>query len=198
MDIVLNLAPPDCNYTPIRDPFKREELIPKRDTSEREELTTPAYYFRFRIYNHGESLAKDVEVVLEELWVKREDTGYFMKNETFPPMNLVWTHMRSMVSSDSAVVIRQNIQPYGAFKFCDLCYIVKGRPWLFFDSFLESFAPPNFVIDGTYKIKVVASSSNSKPTHRWFQIKWTGKWTVGEEEMFTEKHIIIEPATSER
>ena len=66
LDIVLNLAPPDCNLTRVRDPFKLGELIPERDPSKAEELTE-GYSFRFRIYNHGESLAKDIEVIIEEL-----------------------------------------------------------------------------------------------------------------------------------
>ena len=126
------------------------------------------------------------------------DTRRFIKHETFLPLNLVWTDMRDMVGRDSTVIIRQNIQPFGVFKFCDLCYLIKGRPYLFFDFFLEPLARSNFLVDGTYKIKVVASASNSKPIHRWFQIRWTGQWADWEKEMFSKKHIIIEPTTPEK
>jgi hypothetical protein len=175
LDVVINLDSPDCHKTEIEE---TPALGVRR----------PCYYFRFRIYNHGESLAKDVEVIIEELWRKSIDTGQFVKDETFLPLNLVWSHFRS---------ITQNVQPFGVFKFCDLGYIIDGRPLFYFDFFLEPFARPNFVIDGTYKVKVVASATNSRPNIRWFQIQWTGKWAEKKEEMFTQGHIVIEPTTPE-
>lgn len=185
LDIVLNLTSPDCHITEIGYPKD-----PKRKV--------PCYYFRFRIYNHGESLAKDVEVIFEEIWKRNIDTGQFVRDDTFLPLNLVWSYMREMGSKDPNILIRQNVQPFGIFKFCDLGHIIDGRPFFYFDFFLKPLARPNHVFDGTCKIKVLASASNSRPTTRWFKIQWTGKWAEKEEDMFTQNHIIIEPTTPEK
>lgn len=190
LDIALNLAPPDCHRTEIEGPE-----VPGRIKMR---VRKPCYYFRFRIYNHGESLAKHVEVIIEELWRRSFETGPLVRDETFLPLNLVWSHMRSMGAQDPTVIIRQNVQPFGIFKFCDLGYVVDGNPLFFFDFFLQPFARPNYENPGIYKIKIVASASNSRPTTRWFQIQWTGDWAETEEEMFTQNHIIIEPTTPEK
>lgn len=185
LDIVLNLTSPDCHETEIGHPQDSKRRV-------------PCYYFRFRIYNYGESLAKDVEVIIEELWRRSIDTGQFVKDKTFLPLNLVWSYMREIGSEDPSVLIRQNVQPFGIFKFCDLGHIIQGRPLFYFDFFLKPFARRNFEIEGIYKIKILTSASNSRPTTRWFQIRWTGKWTEKEKEMFTQNHIIIEPTTPEK
>jgi len=181
LNIVLRLTPPDCHRT---------EMQWEMETGKHQlPIRAPCYYFRFRIYNYGESLAKDVEVVIEELWLRNIDTGQFAKDETFLPLDLVWSHIRT---------ITQNIQPFGVFKFCDLGYIIHGEPLFHFDFFLQPFARPNFVREGTYKIKVTASASNSRPTTRWFKIQWTGKWAEEEKDMFAEDCITIEPTTAEK
>jgi len=121
LDVVFNLASPDSHKTEIKGIGHVEK--------------TPCYYFRFRIYNYGESLAKDVEVIIEELWKKSIDTGKFVKDGTFLPLNLIWSYMREIGSENPSGLIRQNVQPFGIFKFCDIGHIVQGRPFFFFDFF---------------------------------------------------------------
>ena len=102
-----------------------------------------------------------------------------------------------MESKDPNILIRQNVQPFGIFKFCDLGHIIDGKPFFYFDFFLEPLARPNSVFKGTYKIKILTSASNSRPTTRWFQIQWTGKWAEEEKDMFSKDCIIIGSTTAE-
>jgi len=206
LDIELNLKSPDCHRTEIGSPQQR----------------FPCYYFRLRIYNRGESLSKDVEVIIQELWIDRN--GRFERDGTFLPLNLVWSHMRSLTGSQPAILenipvvifnqadqtlqIRQNIPPFNAFRFCDLLFIRhekdpnqegrNGSLQFRFDFFIESFARSNKQDPGNYKIKLTVLASNSEPKDQWFQIRWTGKWAEKEEKMFTQDNIIIKPTTPEK
>src|SRR5712692_11987050 len=54
-------------------------------------IQAKCYYFRIRVQNSGNAIAKTVEVFVEEVSHRRAD-GTFEKCEDFLPLNLLWSN----------------------------------------------------------------------------------------------------------
>ncbi len=156
------------------------------------------YYFRLRIINNGKSLAKDVEVIVEELY-KNVAGSTYKQDAEFLPLNLVWSHFRG---------IKQNIQPFGIYKFCDLGFILEpnaqqmnintgtvfpkkdGKLLFWFDFAIQPFAKPNHLLPGRYRFKITATASNAAPAKADFELYWSGNWKDTDSDMM-DKEIVI-------
>jgi hypothetical protein len=93
---ILN-GPPDCTKTFFDDKHRTE-----------------CYFFRLAVANEGKRIAHDVEVYAERLDRRLENNVFAMVQE-FPPMDLLWSHIRTT---------HQDIAP-GVKKYCDLGYVAE-------------------------------------------------------------------------
>ena len=149
------------------------------------------YYFRFRIKNKGNRLAKDVEVLVNKIEKQTLDKS-FKPYKSFIPLNLGWSNTQSQVYIPS---IHKKLE-----KYCDLGFILHPQqkqidemiPYykginqedriesdiIFSMSFVVK---PNIVESymlepGTYRIEIIAVASNSKQCKKSFELTFEDKW----------------------
>lgn len=185
--IDLRLEPPDCHMTG----FGGSPDSPG---------SVKCYYFRLRIANNGRSVAKDVEVIAEELFKSVAD-GSFQQDNAFLPLNYKWSHFGG---------IEKNIQPFGVYKFCDFGFILHptaprlsikegivfplhDQKLLFwFDFAIQPNAKPNYLMPGKYRVKITATASNCPKVSKDFMLSWSGNWHDDDRNMLG-REIVIKP-----
>ena len=144
-------------------------------------LCFDGYFFRFRVRNCGRTRANNCECVIEAL--EKERDGRWVKDETFQPLNLKWSNLKS---SDEFLHINPKVPGW----FCDLIHVDNRSKELIFDYI---FAPHSqcLVLDVgvDHSIKVSVYAENAKPITAYFQIKWSGIWKDKPEEMFKEIRV---------
>jgi hypothetical protein len=143
-------------------------------------ITFKQYYFRLRVINKGNISAKNVEVIISEIYKKTNES--FEKVLTFPLSNLLWSVTRKMYI--------EYLSPK-TYKYCNLCYTNepeqnnKENIKLCFDIFFKSNIGYYIFQKGEYKIiLLLACANSSKAVKQEYLLKFNGKWYDEESEMF--------------
>jgi len=174
LDLTINLSPPDCHKT---------NLV--RSTGPGTQEVAECYYIRLRVRNLGNYRAEYVEAQAAELHRELENRE-LQKVETFLPMNLVWSHVRT--------AYLPSLSP-GMEKLLDLGHIIDparraafpseenlalnvppGQPTLALDTEVISTTPGHILAPGVYFLKLVLGASNSKPLVKSLRIRLIGTW----------------------
>lgn len=171
----IDLAPPDCHKIALNNTQTGAKIC---DT----------YYFRFKVRNGGNLVMEDVEVFATELH-KKSISGAFEKVQDFLPINLVWAH--------NHYVTLPKIQP-DLYKHCDFGHILRSvnvdlRPFglehkskviFLLDSEVQPNTGSHLIFPGEYKIKIVFSANNVKPTSKWVNLRLNDDWHEDQVTMF--------------
>lgn len=175
LDLSVAVDRPDCVRTKLTNPQTGE-------------VVADCYYFRVMVSNRGSRRAEDVELYATML--EREIDGELTRVDGFPPMDLLWSHVRRPL---------QGISP-GLQKHCDLGYIRSPdglkelvnplfNPTAEFCFDLE--VKPNLggwsIGAGTYRLHLALAAANiAKAQKKVLEIKFNGRWLEDERAMFDE------------
>lgn len=185
LKVTFERTPPYCHKT-----YWRNQNVPN--------FNEPVYYFRFQLANDGKSQLRNVEAVLEELWV-HDTAGLPQKFTGFSDINLHWSGKQGRFV---------DINPGRQF-YCDIGHIsspkyqknAESKHFIdipgqhqennrFLLDLLEyPYSQPNCLIPGKYSLKISLYSENAPPKTLYFEIAWSGNWQGTEEEMFRELSI---------
>jgi len=179
--------PPYSHQTKLA--FQRVENFPEE---------FPTYYFRFTIENHGKSLARSCEVLLEEVWTANEQGKYQRVKEFWttnltlqgnlymdinpgrPPVYVAIGH----ISSPECQKKRE--QPYSI-------HTDRFDYYRFIFDFPEGqrlFANIDSRPRGKHLFEVVIVGENFEPIKRYFVLSWSGNWTEDDQQMLQNEAII--------
>jgi hypothetical protein len=182
LELLVENRPPDSHLTTM--------------ASSEAGIQAACYYFRVRVQNNGNAIAKTVEVFVEQVWQKRAD-GIFQKWEDFLPLNLLWSHYR---------------QPYfpsippGVYKHCDFGHIVdpslrhkflgedhprlgrlgiqQSQTVMCLDLAVLPNTGTHLIPPGPpYRLVVVAAAANARLVRRTIEVNLTGQWFTDESQM---------------
>ncbi len=175
----IRTEPPDCQMVPWT---RKADGVRIGD----------ALYLRLWITNSGNAPAKLAEVYARHLERQRAD-GEWERVQTFPPMNLNWSH----VSGSHYFQIAP-----GMGKHCDLGHISDPairsqvgadenpalglRPdqaSLAFDQIVKPNHLGHIVGPGHYRLTIVVAAGNAKPVEQTVDINLNGAWHAEEERM---------------
>lgn len=200
LNILFDFAPPFCHKTLWRFPrgSKIQMAVTKNCSSvSYDQEEQPVYYFRFQIINKGKSVAKNCEVVLENIWISDAYSKYKIYHN-FSPVNMKW-------SGTSSKFI--DINPKRRV-FCDIGHIssekyqkeIENNIFIDIPDYIEIeyelrfmldlyeffFSQANCLVPGKYILQFGLYSENADYQKAFFDISWSGKWRDGEAEMFRE------------
>lgn len=154
------------------------------------------HYFRLRIENIGTRSAEDVEVSIESVKVRQNDS--YSQDDNYVPMHLLWSLWRLKIES-------MNI-PGGAYRFCDLGFVLHpstptlqidtgpvypndqdSRLLFWFDSRFRPNAGTTFLSPGQYQLEIAAFSKNITKTSIKLNIDWQGGWETTTDDMMNKE-----------
>jgi hypothetical protein len=184
LKISIKVAPPDCHKTFFNNSQTGQYLC---DT----------YYFRFRVENNGNYYAENVEAMVFEVFKKENDGSNYNKIDTFLPLNIVWSHCRTITVS--------KIQPK-LFKHLDLGYVIKSnfaglerfrinsssKIVFKFDVAVEPNTGSHILVPGDYKIKIIFAANNHKPVEKIYSLTIKDAGSDDEGEMLSSNVLIKE------
>lgn len=149
------------------------------------------YYFRLRVKNEGRVSAKSVEVYAASLEGDSTD-------RKFIPMNLSWSHGRSVEPSGHRLIYFPSISPKME-KHCDLGHINHPKFRHFkrasslgiqpeetdfqFDLMVEPSSLSDVITKGKYRLHLIVAAVNAKPKQSVVEISLSGQWHEQESEM---------------
>ena len=123
------------------------------------------FYFRFRVWNLGRSIANDVQVFATDFF-RKEKAGAYEREQRFLPMNLTWAH--------GGETVLKGI-PSRTYRFCDVAVVSKpsiarksgagipsGKPYV---ALTTEVQPPTGNSDfgpGIYQLHLRIGASNAK------------------------------------
>lgn len=184
LHISIKMGPPDCHKTS----FYQKDVDRK---------ICDTYYFRFRVENDGNYYAENVEAMVSEVYIKRDD-GY-VKLDSFLPLNLLWSHYGQLNVP--------KIQPK-LFKHLDFGHILeskyaylerseinKANIFFAFDVAVKPNTGSHVLLPGDYKIKIIFAGNNLKPQEKTYHLILGDRWDDNEQEMLQE-NISIEEITT--
>jgi len=117
-------------------------------------FTTRLLYVRIRVTNDGGRPAENVEIMVTNVW-RRDADGDWESLQTFLPLTLAWSHVRT---PNSPV-------PARLFRFCDLAHFQpgpNGETLFIFDTIIQpnpvsgARFPPNVLTPGELSIRARA------------------------------------------
>ena len=181
-----------------KPPMNRKASRSHRSEPERRDLY---FDFHFQIGNKGETRAKKIEAVLEEIW-DYDSAGVPQKLQNFWAVRLRFDYKGTKsIDLNPHRQEHWNLgtipeRPVQVERMEDDRFIdILGKQGDDLRFFLEvdefPFFQPNVLLPGKYKIKVVLYSANAPRVYKYFIIDWNGEWRDTEEEMF--KQIVITP-----
>jgi hypothetical protein len=169
------------------------------------------YYFRTNVRNEGDTSAKNVEVIINE--VEKYENNKWVYVNGFLSNNLIW----SLSSPKGEVKIYcEYISPNtGQYVYIGHIYdpqyhrveryaaTFKEEYPLFhvnnpteclicFDVSMKTYSQDFIIKPGKYKFKLTIGASNCKSISKTYELDFTGKWEVREEEMLKKELIITE------
>ncbi len=187
LGVSIKVEPPDCHKTS----FYQSEVDRK---------VCDTYYFRFRVENTGNYFTENVEAMITE--VHKKEGKIYKKINSFLPLNLVWSHYRS-------ITIPQ-IQPH-LFKHLDLGHILKTNPEflarfgltstnkVFFE--LDVLVRPNtgshIFFPGKYKLQITFAGNNFDSQKKIYFLNLEDEWDDNEKTMLEKNITITEGETFE-
>lgn len=174
LKISIKVEPPDCHMIPLT----------KKETGE---VIDDVYYLRFRINNSGNQEARDVQVIVTELY--EFNNRECVRVDSFLPLNLVWSHTHEM-SMENRMIMKTI--PEDVFRHCDLGYLTHSH-WkdhllsayplkkradviLKMDTIVEPNTGSHIIFPGKYRLTVYVSASNAKTLKTIFEIEVKDIW----------------------
>lgn len=150
----------------------------------------PCYFFRLKILNRGNTVARQVEVFAASVRRRRVD-GRLETVARFTPMNLMWAHEHK--------VYLPLLSPKMS-KFCDLAHIIApsyrhklehdlpGVPAdncvLAIDLEVEPKMKGHLLEAGSYQMTILVAAENASPAEYVVEFTFAGQWHDEEEGMF--------------
>ncbi len=172
LQVELDLKPPDCHKTKMRYSYEYRggaSFLPSDPSKLPKEQVVDTYYFRLRVSNSGNHKAESVEIFASEL-LRFQADGSYDTVDTFLPMNLVWSHYRT--------IFLPAISP-GTYKHCDIGHIVdpehrssiltEEKDWpnvdrakaiFSFDTAVQPFTLSYLIPPGRYRLSIIVAASN--------------------------------------
>lgn len=194
LDCAIELKPPDCHKTTSRITGS--------------EISFSSFYYLFKIWNKGSTSAKNVEVIISDVYKK--EGGDYKPLEEFIPDNLLWSTMTKTVGTTPEgrpitmpKVYCSFISP-DTFKHCNLGHIhdpkyrrnvgeanptlpVSSEETVFcFDVSFRSNKLYHLIAPGTYKFKITIGCENAKTISKKYIMEMSGKWFEDEGRMLNE------------
>lgn len=162
----LRLEPPDCHFI---------QLVDKNGN------TAPSYYMRTRVINDGSNVARNVQVMIDNMYFLNK-AGEKIKLKTFLPINLKWSHYGVVELSSLLPKFYRHLD---IGKFVD----VSGRAYFIFDTAVQPNPVqggkiPNLLEPGTYELDLVFGAENTKRKIKHYRFWFDGAFAVTEEIMF--------------
>jgi hypothetical protein len=162
---------------------------------------------RLQVWNKGRSTAKNVEVVLEEIFEFRQ--GAFRMRNDLVPADFRWTNQPPDVPAS-----RCDLLPPRIFKLCDFAVVtnrlpdewvarigarVEGEPQVAFTFTLNPFPSngANILAVGEYLLKITAVAENAKPNTVFLYLRVGPEWFPDEKRMLEEGLVLRAPCRSE-
>ena len=160
-------------------------------------MQAACYYFRIRVRNSGNAMAKTVEVFVEEVSQRRAD-GVFERKEDFLPLNLLWSHYGRPYFPSI---------PLGVYKHCDFGHIVdpslrhqfpgedhprlsvpQSQTVMCLDLVVRPATGTHLIPPGSgpYRFVVVAAAANARLVRRTIEVNLTGQWFADESQMLSD------------
>jgi hypothetical protein len=152
-----------------------------------------AYWFRLYVENFGKRTAKDVDVIIEKIYIKIGDEWRIYS--VFLPSNLLWTHIgRALLS---------NLQP-GSKKNVDFGYILEPSVRSQYPSENNPAFPNhtgnlfnisttvrpsngyNIIKPGEYRFQIFVGAKNCIQREEYILLKFSQNWKVDEIQMLNE------------
>lgn len=180
LEVLIINTPPHCHKTKVKARAITGDLksviVAESD----------CYYFRLLIKNKSKKPAVKVEIFAKELYEENAD-GTFIKLDWFLPMHFLWSHTRERsyptIHKDTPIHcdLAHIIKPQDRHKFDSLednpqLNVPPNKTLLAFDLEVRSFTQSYLIPPGKFKLKVQASSSNTKPVEKIIEINHTGNW----------------------
>lgn len=172
LKLSLDLSPPDSIPIPLfRDGIK----------------VLDSYYYRIKVTNSGSRPAKDVELLIENLFKKKG--GKFKKISGFVPLKLIWSNTQAQGGVDTL----SRIQSRDMFEHCNLghieekelgCYVLK------LDTKVNPTNMCNCLTEGVYRFHTITSANNVQPFKDYWELVFDGALHLDEKEQF-EKGVLI-------
>jgi hypothetical protein len=143
-------------------------------------FTVKLLYVRIRVSHLRGRPAENVEIMVSNVW-KQEAGGSWEVLQTFLPLTLAWSHVRT-------ASIRV---PAGLFRFCDLGRFQPGdagRAIFVFDTIVQpnpvaGGVIPNLLSPGVYRFELVLGGDNTnRVTTRW-TLEFPADWSDDEATM---------------
>lgn len=147
------------------------------------------WYFRLRITNRGNAVARDVHVFLERVEQLKDDS--FIPAKRFSPMFLKWANLGTVTMSALWTDMP---------RFCDLFHITDPKCKQAVGEDLPGVAPfygvlaldlevlPNqqghLLEPGVYRFTLRLGAANCRPRTKTLRVEWPGSWYVDERGMF--------------
>jgi hypothetical protein len=181
LQLSVKMSPPECNKTKITTEYGYDPD------------GIDCYYLRIRISNKGNHPATNVQIYASELYRLADDDSW-SNVDHFMPMNLKWSH------------IDQPVMPIihrGMDKLCDLGHIIDpswrnnfpldepnedlirdpslvSKTTLSLDLEVIPLTFSHIILPGTYKLKIMIGSTESKPITKYIKIINIGTWHENE------------------
>jgi hypothetical protein len=177
LEINLSLEPPDCHFIQLRND---------------EGVVSPSYYVRTRIINQGSNVAKNVQVMIDNMYQVKE-TGEKQKLSTFLPINLKWSHY--------GVIELSSLLPK-FYRHCDIGKFVNvsNRAYFIFDTAVQPNPVqggkiPNLLEPGKYEFDLILGGENTPRHSKHFELWFDGSFAVTEEIMFGQ-HVTLKESSN--
>lgn len=173
--IGFNLEPPDSHKTKLTNRITGDFIC-------------NTYYLRAKIKNDGNFQAEDIEVMASELY-KKGKNGRFIKDKSFLPLNLKWSH--------TGEITKEKIQP-GLFKYLDFGHLLpsegssKNKIVLELDVEMKPNTGSHLIPPGEYRITLLIAANNTKLINKQFLLILKNDWRDDEGEMFN-KIVVLSP-----
>lgn len=193
LDCKIELKPPDCHRTEMRG----------------NNVSFYSFYYLFEIWNKGKTSAKNVEVVISDVF--KQEGNDFKPIESFFPDNLKWSlisDIRGVDPQGMPVTVPKIYCDYispKTFKLCNLGHIhdpnhrmdspgednpslsvQNGETIFCFDVNFRSNKLNYLVQPGTYMFAITVGCENAKTITKKFIMEVTGKWFKDESKMLNE------------
>lgn len=144
-------------------------------------FTTRLLYVRIRVANDGGRPAENVEIMVTNVW-RRDGDGNWEPLQTFLPLTLAWSHVRTPSSP----------VPARLFRFCDLAHFQpgpNGATIFVFDTIVQpnpvsgAEFPPNVLTPGDYRFELALGGDNTNRVTAQWRLSFGAAWSDDEATM---------------
>lgn len=151
-------------------------------------FATKLLYVRIRVTHGGGRPAENVEIMVTNVWRRSSDGGSWEVLQTFLPLTLAWSHVRTASSR----------VPAGLFRFCDLGRFqpdAGGRAIFVFDTIVQpnpvaGGVYPNVLLPGEYRFELALGGDNTNRVARRWVLTFGPEWSDDEATMLSRVSLV--------